>query len=108
MKRICKYGERKRIKSHYVNVMSKTLKYFDGLTWDTIEWKTSYEKVRSIQKRIFKASRSGEKEKMWFLQKLLLRNPHAKLIAVKSVNTILNGVKKVNVDNKISTSTKDC
>ena len=87
--------------------MSKTLKYFDGLTWDTITWKTSYEKVRSIQKRIFKASRSDEKEKMWFLQKLLLRNPHAKLIAVKSVNTILNGVKKVNVDNKISTSTKD-
>ena len=64
--------------SLYVKIMSKTINYFNGLTWDDIVWSHSYEKVRCIQKRIFKASQSGDIKRMWFLQKLLLRNPHAK------------------------------
>jgi RNA-directed DNA polymerase len=61
--------------------------YFDGLTWDQVVWSTSYEKVRRMQRRIFKASRLGETKRMWFLQKLLLRSPHAKLVAVHMVTT---------------------
>lgn len=77
--------------SLYVNIMSKTINYFYGLTWDKIVWKDSYNKVRCIQKRIFKASKLADTKRMWFLQKLLLRNPHAKLVAVHTVTTLNKG-----------------
>jgi RNA-directed DNA polymerase len=94
----------------YVNIMSKTIKtitFFDGLTWDQIVWSTSYEKVRCIQKRIYKASKSGDIKRMWFLQKLLLRNPHAKLIAVHTVTTLNKGKKIAGIDEQIVTSSED-
>lgn len=65
--------------------------YLDRLTWDEIKWSYSYERVRSIQKRIFKASLKSDRKRVWFLQKLLLRNPHAKLIAVHTVTTLNKG-----------------
>jgi len=69
--------------------MSKTInKYFDGLTWNDIVWSDSYDIVRRIQKRIYKASRLNEKGKVRFLQKLVLGSPHAKLIAVQTVTTL--------------------
>nr|YP_010987484.1 reverse transcriptase intron maturase and HNH endonuclease [Hydrocytium acuminatum]WOR09529.1 reverse transcriptase intron maturase and HNH endonuclease [Hydrocytium acuminatum] len=91
----------------YVNIMSKTIKFFDGLTWDPIVWSTSYEKVRCIQKRIFKASQSGDIKRMWFLQKLLLRNPHAKLVAVHTVTTLNRGRKTAGIDKQIVSSSED-
>jgi RNA-directed DNA polymerase len=91
----------------YVNIMSKTIKFFDGLTWDDIVWSISYEKVRCIQKRIFKASQSGDIKRMWFLQKLLLRNPHAKLVAVHTVTTLNRGRKTAGIDKQIVTSSED-
>lgn len=87
--------------------MSKTINYLDGLTWDAVIWSNSYEKVRCIQKRIYKASLSGDTNRMWFLQKLLLRNPHAKLIAVHTVTTLNKGRKTAGVDKQIVISSDD-
>lgn len=87
--------------------MSQTIQFFDGLTWDLIQWSISYEKVRSIQKRIFKASQSNDIKRMWFLQKLVLRNPHAKLIAVHTVTTLNRGKKTAGIDKQIVTSSGD-
>jgi retron-type reverse transcriptase len=75
--------------SLYVDIMSQTFNYFNGLTWDNVVWIDSYERVRRIQKRIFKASKSSDKKRMWFLQKLLITNPHAKLVAVHMVTNSL-------------------
>jgi RNA-directed DNA polymerase len=77
------------------NIMSKSFNYFDGLTWDKISWTLSYKHVRRIQSRIFKASRSGDIYTVRFLQKLLLKNPHAKLIAVHQVTTLNKGTKGI-------------
>lgn len=93
--------------SLYVKIMSKTINYFNGLTWDDIVWSHSYEKVRCIQKRIFKASQSGDIKRMWFLQKLLLRNPHAKLIAVHIVTTLNKGRKTAGIDKQKVISSDD-
>lgn len=93
--------------SLYVIIMSKPINYFDGLTWDQIIWSISYEKVRRIQKRIFKASKSGDIKRMWFLQKLLLRNPHAKLVAVHTVTTLNKGRKTAGIDKQIVTSSEE-
>jgi len=97
----------------YGNIMSQPIKssskinYLDRFTWDEIKWSVSYEKVRSIQKRIFKASSKSEKKRVWFLQKLLLRNPHAKLIAVQQVTTLNRGKLTAGTDgNTITTSSE--
>jgi RNA-directed DNA polymerase len=100
-------GSAKAWDSHYVNTMSETINYFNGLTWDKVVWSDSYNKVRRIQKRIFKASQSNDTKQMWFLQKLLLRNPHAKLIAVHSVTTLNKGRKTAGVDKQIVTSAEE-
>ena len=71
----------------------KTKKFFEGIAWNKVVWKESYYKVRLIQMRIFKASRKNDKRVMWFLQKLLTRNPHAKLVAVHQVTTLNKGKK---------------
>lgn len=93
--------------SLYVNIMSKTINYFNGLTWDDVIWKNSYNKVRCIQKRIFKASKSGDTRRMWFLQKLLLRNPHAKLVATHTVTTLNKGKRTAGIDKQKATSSEE-
>jgi RNA-directed DNA polymerase len=80
------------------NIMSKSFNYFDGLTWDKVSWTSSYKHVRRIQSRIFKASRSGDIYTVRFLQKLLLKNPHAKLIAVHQVTTLNKGKSTKGID----------
>jgi RNA-directed DNA polymerase len=92
-------------KSFEIN-MNKSFNYFEGLTWDTIVWSLSYEKVRCIQKRIFKASLLGDTKRVWFLQKLILRNPHAKLIAVQTVTTLYKGTAGIDGYTAISSEIK--
>lgn len=75
--------------------------FFERTTWDKIDWNESFNKVRTIQTRIFKASRNNDKQKAWFLQRLLLKNPHAKLIAVYTVTTLNKGRKTPGIDKQI-------
>jgi RNA-directed DNA polymerase len=84
--------------------MSKSHDYFRDLAWDKIVWSNSHSRVRRIQKRIYKASRIGDKGKMTFMQKMLLRSPHAKLIAVQSVTTLNKGKKTPGIDGLKATS----
>lgn len=91
----------------YGNIMSKSFNYFEGLTWDKVIWSDSYSKIRRIQKRIFKASLLGDTKRIWFLQKLILRNPHAKLIAVQQVTTLNKGKGTPGLDKYIATSPED-
>lgn len=79
---------------------------FEKVAWDNINWRDSHKIVRRMQKRIFKASKNGQLDRMYFLQKFLLRSPHAKLIAVQRVTTLNKGKKTAGVNNKIA-STSD-
>lgn len=81
--------------------------HLESLTWDKVNWQLSYKRVRSIQTRIFKSSQLGDKGKMRFLQKLLLRNPHAKLIAVHQVTTLNKGKRTAGVDDVVLTTHKE-
>ena len=68
--------------------------YLERITWDDIDWTQSFNKVRTLQSRIFKASLEGDMERAHWLQRLLLRNPHAKLIAVYTVTTLIKDAKR--------------
>lgn len=84
----------------------KTHNYFEGLAWDKVDWKVSFNRVRRMQKRIYKASRNGDKGKLVFLQKLLLRNPHAKLTSVYTVTTLNKGRRAAGIDRRVMNSSK--
>ncbi len=101
---ICRYEGRKGVGSLYDTIMSKSNNYFEDLAWDKIVWSDSHKRVRRIQKRIYKASRIGDSGKVTFMQKMLLRNPHAKLVAVQSVTTLNKGKKTPGIDGITATS----
>ena len=75
--------------------------YLERITWDDINWTESFNKVRTLQSRIFKASLEGDMERAHWLQRLLLRNPHAKLIAVHTVTTLNKGRKTPGIDKQV-------
>lgn len=101
---ICRHEERKGVGSLYDTIMSKSHNYFGDLAWDKIVWSDSHNRVRRIQKRIYKASRFSDRGKMIFMQKMLLRNPHAKLVAVQSVTTLNKGKNTPGIDGFTTTS----
>lgn len=80
--------------------MSKFLK---ELTWDKIEWGNSYQLVRRLQRRIFKASKAGDIRKVRQLQQRLIRSSHAKVIAVQQVTTLNKGKKTLGIDGFVAT-----
>jgi len=51
--------------------------------WEALDWFEIEHEVFRIQKRIFNASRKGDRNKMFELQKLLLRSRNARLLAVR-------------------------
>lgn len=75
--------------------------YLERITWDDIDWTESFNKVRTLQSRIFKASLEGDMERAHWLQRLVLRNPHAKLIAVYTVTTLNKGRKTPGIDKQL-------
>lgn len=78
-------------------------KFFSELTWDKIDWGNSYQLVRRSQRRIFKASKSGDIRKTRYLQQRLIRSSHAKLIAVQQVTTLNKGKNTTGVDGYVAT-----
>ena len=79
-------------------------KFLSELTWNDIKWGDSYDKVRRLQRRIFKASQKGDKRKVWHLQQRLIRSPYSKLIAVQQVTTLNKGKNTPGVDGFIPTT----
>jgi group II intron reverse transcriptase/maturase len=79
-------------------------KFFIELTWNNIKWGDSQDKVRRLQRRIFKASQLGDKRMVWQLQQRMIRSKHAKLIATQQVTTLNKGKNTPGVDGIISTT----
>ena len=81
--------------------------YLDRITWNDVDWTFSVYKVRTLQSRIFKASQNNDKQKAHWLQRLLLRNPHARLIAVHTVTTLNKGGKTPGINKQIIIDNKE-
>lgn len=77
-----------------------------ALTWKDIPWLEIEKYVFRFQRRIYNASRKGEREKVYWLQKRLLLTPHAKLLAVRQVTQLNAGRSTPGVDRYVSTTPK--
>ena len=78
-----------------------------NITWDNVEWTKVNSRVSKIQHRIYKASLKGETKRMYWLQKFLIGNSDAKLLAVRQVTTLNKGRYTPGVDKKVITTAKE-
>nr|ARO91188.1 putative reverse transcriptase/maturase [Flintiella sanguinaria] len=74
--------------------------------WDDVQWDLVQNRVRRIQRRIFKAKKLGQTKRVHWLQKHLINSVDAKLLAVQQVSSYNKdqktaGVERVkNIDDK--------
>ncbi|GHT99450.1 hypothetical protein FACS1894126_5680 [Alphaproteobacteria bacterium] len=66
--------------------------------WDEIDWRKLERSVFKLQKRIYRASKSGDWKRVHRLQKLLLNSKSAKLLAVRRVTQVNKGKKTAGID----------
>lgn len=79
----------------YLNPMSNNN---NSITWNEVDWGKTQETVRKVQYRIYKAARLGNKKRVHWLQKWLINNTAAKLLAVRTVTTLNKGRRSVGID----------
>jgi RNA-directed DNA polymerase len=74
--------------------------------WNQIEWKKVEVEVFKLQKRIYRASQSGDVAKVHKLQRLLLRSWYARLLAVRRISQDNQGKHTAGIDGYKSLSPK--
>jgi RNA-directed DNA polymerase len=77
-----------------------------NLAWNDLKWGAISMRVKRIQRRIYKAEKSGDSKRVTWLQKLLLNSLDAKLLAVHQVTTLNKGRNTAGVDRKTITTSK--
>lgn len=75
--------------------------------WSDVDWILCEKRVYRLQKRIFSASRDGDKGKVHFLQRKLICSLDAKLISVRRVTQINKGRKTPGIDKRIISNNEE-
>ena len=83
------------------------MKVMDNISWEMISWPSVKNRIRRLQRRIYEASKNGDKRHMYFLQNLLINSKDAKLLAVLQVTTLNKGRKTSGFDKYVPTTAKD-
>ena len=77
--------------------------------WDSINWKSIKHRICQVQLRIFKASYTGNKNKVYWLQNHLIHSQDAKLIAIQKITKFyknLNNKEKFSLVQNLKIDTK--
>jgi RNA-directed DNA polymerase len=74
--------------------------------WNQIDWRKAEVEVFKLQKRIYRASQSGDVAKVHKLQRLLLRSWYARLLAVRRISQDNQGKHTAGIDGYKSLSPK--
>ena len=77
--------------------------------WDSINWKSIKHRIYQVQLRIFKASYTGNKNKVYWLQNHLIHSQDAKLIAIQKITKFyknLNNKEKFSLVQNLKIDTK--
>jgi len=83
------------------------LKKYYFLAWDSVRWALVDQRVRRVQRRIYKARLKGKMKRVHWLQKLLINSIDAKLVAVRRVTTLNQGRKTAGVDKQSNLNVKE-
>ncbi len=75
--------------------------------WKEIPWKKFRRNLFRLQKRLWKAIRTGDKKRALNLQKLILRSRSARFLAIRQVTQLNEGKKTAGVDGKKKLSFKE-
>lgn len=70
----------------------------NGNTWQSINWKVVEKQIFRLQKRIYRASQSGNVKLVHSLQRLLIKSYYGKLLATRKVTQDNQGKKTAGVD----------
>jgi RNA-directed DNA polymerase len=73
-------------------------------SWKDIRWSDVEQRIFRLQLRIYKAAANQELEKVYKLQKLLVKSKYAKYLAVRKVTQDNTGKKTPGVDKRLITS----
>ena len=76
-------------------------------SWEMLPWKKFQINLFRLQKRVYKAIRAGDSNKVRSLQKLILRSQSARFLAIRQVTQLNNGKKTAGVDGKLALTFKE-
>lgn len=88
-------------------IIAKTDKSDSKITWNGINWGKTQDKVRKVQYRIYRARKSGNMERVHWLQKKLVNSLDAKLVATHRVTTLNKGRKTAGIDKQVLTKPEE-
>lgn len=76
-------------------------------SWKRLPWKKFRKTLFRLQRRIFKAIRTGDIAKAKSLQKLVLKSTSAKLLAIRQVTQLNKGKRTAGIDGKKALTFKE-
>ncbi|MEM9926857.1 MAG: reverse transcriptase domain-containing protein [Cyanobacteria bacterium P01_D01_bin.50] len=76
-------------------------------SWKNLPWKKFRKNLGRLQKRIFKAVKTGDIAKARSLQKLVLKSTSAKLLAIRQVTQLNKGRKTAGIDGRKALTFKE-
>nr|WP_319419329.1 reverse transcriptase domain-containing protein [Pleurocapsa sp. FMAR1] len=85
--------------------MTHSISYSDN--WKFADWKGFQKVLFRLQRRIYKATREGDKAKAKSLQKLILSSRSARMLAIRQVTQLNTGKKTAGIDGKKLLSFKE-
>lgn len=74
------------------------------ISWENINWPLVRKRIHRLQRRIYEARKSGNKNRLYFLQNVLIDSTDAKLLSVLQVTSLNQGRKIPGVDKKVATT----
>lgn len=86
-----------RVASSSTQVMDQEKSWYE---WNTVDWKKTERQVFKLQKRIYQASRRGDRKTVHRLQRLLTTSRSAKLLATRKVTQDNRGKRTAGVDGR--------
>jgi len=84
-----------------MNMKNNSTNKYKLLLWNEIDWDSVESNVEVVQKRIYKASLSGNKSITKYYQNLLISSRYAKLLAVRRITTENKGKYTAGVDGRL-------
>jgi RNA-directed DNA polymerase len=81
-------------------IPSKTLPSWENWDWNQIIWRNVEKRVFNLQKRLYKATKLGQRKKAHSLTKLLMRSSSAVLLGIRRVTQDNQGKRTAGIDGK--------